>query len=325
MSFRCFNESETIHMNNTRKYIYTIYQNKSFSKAAEQLFITQPALSIAVRKEEELWGTTFFDRNSHPISLTPAGELYIRKIEELMRLEQELKHQISDLSNLGTGELQIAGTQYINSYILPPVIKAYMNRYPGINMTLHENSPKANLQSILDGKASVTFNSGAFDPQLFEQAPIFFDYVLLAVPRSFSINKRYLEYGLSHEQILHHDFSHDSHRSLPAQCFADIPMIFLSPNTYLHQCSMEICQDAGFYPNIIFMVDQSTTAFHLAKADIGAVWVSNLIVANSPDCDLVYYQVDSSKIKRTYYALTSKKRYTDKATLEFIRMCQQVL
>lgn len=310
-------------MNNIMKYIYTVYQTRSFSSAAELLFITQPALSIAVRKEEELWGTPFFDRNCHPLGLTPAGELYIKKVEEIMQLEQELKHQISDLTNLESGELLIAGTQYINSYILPSVIRSYRNRHPGIQITLDENSPKANLQSILDGQASVTFNSGAFDPLLFEQRPIFNDYILLAVPRSFSINERYQEYYLSHEQVANHNFLRDSNRHLPARYFADIPMIFLSSNTNLYQCSMEICQDAGFNPNIIFMVDQSTTAYNLARANIGAVWVSNRIISNSPVCDMVYYQIDNPKIKRTYYALTSKKRYTDKATLEFIRMCQQ--
>ena len=102
-------------MNNTMKYIYTIYKTKSFSAAAEQLFITQPALSIAVRKEEELWGAPFFDRNAHPLGLTAAGELYIQKVIAIMKLEQELKQQISDLTNLETGELHIAGTQYLNS------------------------------------------------------------------------------------------------------------------------------------------------------------------------------------------------------------------
>ncbi len=312
-------------MNNTMKYIYTIYKTKSFSAAAEQLFITQPALSIAVRKEEELWGAPFFDRNAHPLGLTAAGELYIQKVIEIMKLEQELKQQISDLTNLETGELHIAGTQYINSYILPPVIKAFMEIHPGIRIKLNESSPEANLQSILNGTANVSFNSGAFDPQLYEQWPLFQDHVLLAVPRSFSINNRYQEYSLTHEQVLNQHFLQNEKKHLPAECFANIPMIFLSPNTYLYQCSMEICQDAGFQPNIIFMVDQSTTAYNLARADIGAVWVSNLIVANSLQCDMVYYLVDNPKITRTYYALTSKKRYTDKATLEFIRLCQLLL
>lgn len=312
-------------MNNIMKYIYTIYKVKSFSGAAEQLYITQPALSIAVRKEEELWGTALFDRNSHPLKLTMAGEVYIRKIEEMMRLEQELKQEISDLTNLETGELHVAGTQYINSYILPPMIKKFMSIYPGINIKLYENSPEANLQSLLDRRASVTFNAGTFDPHVFEQIPMFHDYILLGVPRSFPAAKRYRKYGLSHEQVKEHDFLSNLHPSLPAEYFADVPMIFLSPNTNLYQCSMEICQDAGFYPNIIFTVDQSTTAYHLAKSEIGAVWVSNRIIAQSPTCDMLYFQINNPKIKRNYYALTNKKRYTDKATLEFIYLCQSLI
>ena len=174
--------------------------------------------------------------------------------------------------------------------------------------------------------AKVTFNSGAFEPQHFNQEPLFQDYVLLAVPRSISVNQRYGEYGLSYQQIKTCDFLHFSGKRLSAACFAEIPMIFLTPNTYLYECSIQICQDAGFQPNIIFMVDQSTTAYNLARAEIGAVWVSNLIIANSPDCgSMIYYLVDNPKTTRTYYALTSKKRYTDKATLEFIRMCKDYI
>ena len=312
-------------MTSTMKYIYTIYKTKSFSSAAEQLYITQPALSIAVRKEEEEWGTTFFDRNTHPLSLTHAGELYIRKVEEIMRLEQELKNQLSDLSNLKNGEIHLAGTQYINSYFLAPVIRSFMLKYPGIKIQLNENSPQANVESLLEGKISVTFNAGNFDPQAFNQTLIFHDYILLGVPRSFTVNERYRSYGLTHEQVKNHCFQRDGGKFLPATCFADVPMIFLSPGTNLYQCSIEICQDAGFHPNIIFMVDQSTTAYNLARAEIGAVWVSNIIVANSLASDMVYYQIDSSKIRRNYYALTNKKRYTDKATLEFIQMCRQII
>lgn len=312
-------------MTNAMKYIYTIYKTRSFSTAAELLFISQPALSIAVRKEEDLWGSAFFDRNTHPLKLTPAGELYVKKAEEIWHLEYELKQQLADLSDLSSGELYIAGTQYTNSYVLPPMINHFMKQYPGIQIKIHEGSPNANLQALQNGQVSVSFNAGTFDSQLFTQAPVFQDYILLAVPRSFAINKTYTEYALSHEQICSPEFSWSVWPQIPAECFADIPMIFLSSGTNLHQITMEICHDAGFTPNVLFKVDQSTTAYNLARADIGAVWVSNLIINHSPACDMVYYQVKSDKTRRSYYALTSKKRYTDKATAEFIRICQQLI
>ena len=64
------------------RYVYEIYRQKSFSKAAQALFITQPALSIAIGKLEASLGMPLFDRSTRPISLTPAGRIYLQTIEQ---------------------------------------------------------------------------------------------------------------------------------------------------------------------------------------------------------------------------------------------------
>ena len=72
-------------------YVYAVYLNKSFSKAAEELYISQPALSATIKKVEEKIGLPIFDRSSNPIQLTPAGEYYIESIENIMNMEKEMK------------------------------------------------------------------------------------------------------------------------------------------------------------------------------------------------------------------------------------------
>ena len=86
-------------MEQEMEYIYRIYQCKSFSKAAAELYMTQPALSLAVRRVEEAIGAKLFDRNSRSLTLTEAGELYIRKYHEIRNLEKELHQQLQDLSS----------------------------------------------------------------------------------------------------------------------------------------------------------------------------------------------------------------------------------
>ena len=79
------------------KYIYTVYQCGSFSKAAEKLFLTQPALSISVQKAEHEVGMPLFNRDKKPLELTEAGMIYIQKIEQIQHLEQELAMQLNEL------------------------------------------------------------------------------------------------------------------------------------------------------------------------------------------------------------------------------------
>ena len=109
-------------MQQEMKYIYTVYRHGSFSKAAEELFLTQPALSISVQKVEHELGLSLFNRDKKPLELTEAGKIYIQKIEQIQHLEEELSAQLNDLTDLKTGSLKIGGTHYFNAYILPPVL-----------------------------------------------------------------------------------------------------------------------------------------------------------------------------------------------------------
>ena len=81
-----------------KEYVYAVYEEKSFSKAAQKLYITQPALSTAIKKVEKKIGTPIFDRSTSPIGLTPGGEVYIDAIEKLFALEQNTLNQLNNLN-----------------------------------------------------------------------------------------------------------------------------------------------------------------------------------------------------------------------------------
>ena len=83
-----------------KEYVYAVYEEKSFSKAAQKLYITQPALSTAIKKVEKKIGTPIFDRSTSPIGLTPGGEVYIDAIEKLFALEQNTLNQLNNLNGL---------------------------------------------------------------------------------------------------------------------------------------------------------------------------------------------------------------------------------
>ena len=83
-------------MQQEMEYIYEVYREKNFTRAAENLYITQPALSMAIQKAEERIGIPIFDRSTRPISLTDAGEAYIDYIESTRHLDAEFDRQIRD-------------------------------------------------------------------------------------------------------------------------------------------------------------------------------------------------------------------------------------
>lgn len=94
------------------EYVYQVYKEKSFSKAAKNLFISQPALSATIKKIETKLGVQLFERTTTSVTLTEAGEAYIDTARKIMELESDLAVYLEDLSNLNTGRLVLAGTAF---------------------------------------------------------------------------------------------------------------------------------------------------------------------------------------------------------------------
>ena len=110
-------------------YIYEIYKEKSFSVAAKKLFVTQPALSSMVKKVEKSLGVALFDRSTSPITVTEAGKIYIKAIEEMRSLQKRLKEELNDVCELKTGTLIVSGENFVSSFIMPKVIMEFSEVY----------------------------------------------------------------------------------------------------------------------------------------------------------------------------------------------------
>ena len=129
-------------MNRNQECILTIFEEGSFSKAADRLFVSQPALSIIVKKTEEELGISLFNRNSKPIKLTAAGEYYIEYIRKLQTAEEELAEQLNGLREQEAGTLNIGGSNFFCSYKLPEIFMQFKERYPKYKVALTEGNPQ---------------------------------------------------------------------------------------------------------------------------------------------------------------------------------------
>ena len=123
-----------------KEYVYEVYKEKSFSKAAQNLYISQPSLSATVRKIEQNIGADLFDRSTVPIQLTECGKVYIKYVERIMDFEKEFANYVTNLNELNTGSIAIGASSFFTSFILPPVITAFTNAYPKVFVKLVEAS-----------------------------------------------------------------------------------------------------------------------------------------------------------------------------------------
>ncbi|MCP4492225.1 MAG: LysR family transcriptional regulator [Gammaproteobacteria bacterium] len=118
------------------KVFHTVAKLLSFTKAAEALHMTQPAVTFQVRQLEEYFNTRLFDRTHNKVNLTPAGEKVSEFAERIFDLYAEMESSVHDLTGEISGALTIGASTTIAEYMLPSLLGEFKNRFPDINLRL---------------------------------------------------------------------------------------------------------------------------------------------------------------------------------------------
>jgi DNA-binding transcriptional LysR family regulator len=111
---------------------YTVAKQLSFTKAAETLYMTQPAVTFQVKQLEEHFNTRLFERSHGRISLTPAGNLVMGYAERILAMSQEMEARVAELTGHVTGPLMIGASTTIAEYQLPSILGKFKARYPEV-------------------------------------------------------------------------------------------------------------------------------------------------------------------------------------------------
>ena len=115
---------------------HTVAKLLSFTKAAEQLHMTQPAVTFQVRQLEEQFNTRLFDRTHNRISLTEAGELVYRHAERIFELYAQMENEVRSLTGEVSGALMIGASTTVAEYMLPVLLGDFRAKYPDVNIQL---------------------------------------------------------------------------------------------------------------------------------------------------------------------------------------------
>src|SRR5258706_3382866 len=117
--------------------LLAVAEEKSFSRAAERLFRTQPAISVTIRKLERELGEVLFNRSRKVGTLTEAGTILLSYARRLVNLRDEAKGSVGELRGLYRGRLTIGANESTSLYLLPPLLLAYRRRHPNIKIEVY--------------------------------------------------------------------------------------------------------------------------------------------------------------------------------------------
>ena len=148
------------------RYVMTVAEEKSFSKAARKLFITQPSLSQVISKLENQLDAQLFDRSTNPLQITQAGRIFIKHAKEMCTHEEMIKREISEISELKSGVLNIGTAPFLASCLLVPSITSFNRMYNNVSIRISEEEPENLKKLILEGNIDIAVTKGSFSSKL---------------------------------------------------------------------------------------------------------------------------------------------------------------
>jgi DNA-binding transcriptional LysR family regulator len=159
----------------------------SFKRAADSLYVSQPAVSLQVQNLERSLAVPLFDRGGRRAQLTEAGHLLLEYGDRILSLCQETCRAIEDLQNLQGGTLIVGASQTTGTYLLPRMIGQFRQRYPEVAVQLHVHSTRRTAWAVANGQIDLAIIGGEIPPELqesLEVAPYAEDELALIMPIS---------------------------------------------------------------------------------------------------------------------------------------------
>ena len=301
------------------EYVYAVYKEKSFSKAAEKLFISQPSLSANVKREEQSVGYPIFDRSTKPLGLTEPGKKYIETVEKILTMQNEFSEYIDDLGELKTGKLVLGGSSLYSSWVIPPLMGEFSKKYPQVKLELIEETT-ANLQKMLQsGEVDLVLDNCEMDEEIFGRQFYCKEYLVLAVPKHFHINDELEACQVDVSAIRDLTFLDSKVPKVDLGVLSQEPFILLKPENDTRIRAMELCRQYDFVPNIIFELDQQMTSYNVTCSGMGISFISNTLISKVPETtDVVYYKLSGEQSCRNLSFYWKRNSYFSRAMEEFL-------
>ena len=164
-----------------------IVRLKSFSKAAQTCYRTQPAISAQIRQLEHELKAELFERFGSRISLTTAGKVFAEYAERMMDLQRQAKNALNELETIPRGELVIAANEATCIYVLPSVFAGYKSQFPGIQLQVNRSYGSRVVESVMENVADFGLTQLPVGEKKVQVVEIYRDEIRCVVPASHTL------------------------------------------------------------------------------------------------------------------------------------------
>ena len=283
------------------EYFQMASRLKNITRAAERLRVSQPNITVAIKKLEGELGIQLFDRSQKQLSLTPEGAVFLGRVEVALRNIQDAVLEVNDYKQLQKGTIKIGIPPMMGAYLFPKIFSSFQRRYSHLDVYLHEEGSVAIREQLerdeLDFGIIIIPDSS---PNL-QLLPMSRSQVVCCVPAGSSLAAR---------------------KAITLQDIEDHNLIMLKEGSFLRQTMLQNMKMAGFTPNIVLESNQVVTIMGLVASGVGNAFLLDMIVRDTPGIKAIPL---ATPVFVDVGLAWKRDRYISRAAQSFIEFSKDIL
>jgi DNA-binding transcriptional LysR family regulator len=233
-----------------------VANQKSFSRAAEALFLTQPSVTARIQALERDLGERLFERSGRGVRLTEVGVCFLPHAERVLQALHEGRDAIEALRNLQSGSLILASATTVSTYILPGVLKTFRQRFPRVEVSVRTGRSEQVLQMLLADEAQVGLVRAVYHQDIETKGLIEDELVLIAN---------------SNDELAHLG-------TISVEQLGDHPFIFFDRNSSYYSLAQGLFRQHGVVPRIQMELDSMEATKKMVEEGLGIALVPRIAV-----------------------------------------------
>ena len=255
------------------EYFLTIAKERSISKAAEQMYLSQPYLSQYLAKLEHTLGVALMDRSHTPLTLTSAGEVFYAYLERQSYLDRQLLSDLRDIQDRNRPVLHIGVSPWRGAMLLPDILPRFREEFPVVDFSLYEGNSNQLEDELSHGRVDLVI---CFQPIMLdgvETVPLTQQRLVMVVPRSFTDQL----FG-DQAEVIREQFSNGA----DIGAFQSMPFVLIKRGNRTRSIVDQYFSRYYFKPKLILETENTVTTLAMAQAGVGITICPELFLRAIP-------------------------------------------
>lgn len=288
------------------KYIVAVAREKHFGRAAEACFVSQPTLSVAIKKLEDELGVTIFERGGTEVSVTPLGQEIIAQSEHVLEQTAAIKEIAKSHKDPLSGSLRLGIIYTVGPYLLPALVRKLIKTVPQMPLILQENLTAKLIELLRQGELDAAIMALPFADQGLDVLPLYDEDFIVALPKN-------------------HRWANRDH--IDAEDLKSETMLLLGHGHCFRDQVLEVCPEMSRFSTQgdgiarTFEGSSLETIRHMVTSGIGITVLPKTSINNiqENESDLVTYIPFSAPVPSRRIVIAWRKSFTRRAAIEAIR------